>query len=82
MSVLDPRSRRLWDAGFTYEERPDAWFNLEAHRALGGASVRTHTEAWLAGWLAGPQRVHAMASSTSWASSAPSRDPRSRSPLA
>ncbi len=82
MSVLDPRSQRLWDAGFTYEERPDVWFNLDARRALGGATVRTNTEAWLSAWLAGRQRVHAMPSATTWASSAPSRETRSRSPLA
>ena len=82
MTVLDPRSQRLWDAGFTYEEKPDAWLNLAAHRALGGTSMRAHTDAWLAAWLAGHQRVHALPTATSWASSPPSNDTRSRSPFA
>jgi hypothetical protein len=58
MIVLDPRSQRLRDAGFTYEERPDIWFNVAKKRALSGATVWAHTEKWLAAWLAGRERAH------------------------
>ena len=74
----DRRTRRLRDAGFTYDERPDVWFNVDAHRALGGKAVRANTEEWLATWLAGREQVHA-APSVSRASSPHSRDTRSPS---
>jgi hypothetical protein len=48
---LDVTDRLLRDAGFTYDDRLDAWFNLPAGRAISGAMVRTSTPDWLAGWL-------------------------------
>ena len=60
MSVAtpDPRAQRLRDAGFTYDERLDVWFNLDAGRALSGATMRANTEKWLTAWLAGHQRAN------------------------
>ena len=78
----DPRTMRLGAAGFSYDERLDVWFNVAGHRALSGTSMRDQSEAWLIGWLAGRQRVQALPSATGWASSVPSDDTRSRSPLA
>jgi hypothetical protein len=79
---LDPRTQRLTAAGYDYDRRVDVWFNVATRRALGGASMRAHDDAWLAAWLAGHQRVHALPTATSWASSPPSKDTRSRSSLA
>jgi hypothetical protein len=63
MAAPDLRSRLLLEAGFTYDARPDVWFNIPARRALSGVSMRTNTEPWLAAWLAGGERVHATAPS-------------------
>jgi hypothetical protein len=53
MDSLDPRSRRmLKDAGFTYDARLGAWFNLEAGRAIAFDRVADRTPESLAGWLA------------------------------
>jgi cobalt-zinc-cadmium efflux system protein len=54
----DSRAQRLRDAGFTYDERLDVWFNVEAGRALRGATMRANTETWLVAWLAGHQQVN------------------------
>ena len=78
VAPFDLRTQRLTAAGYDYDRRVDAWFNLDTHRALGGTSMRAHTDAWLAAWLAGDQRVHALPTATSWASSPPSNDRRSR----
>jgi len=82
VAALDPRTQRLTAAGYDYDRRVDAWFNLDTHRALSGLSMRAHTDAWLAAWLAGHQRVHALPTATSWASLPPGNDTRSRSPFA
>jgi hypothetical protein len=53
MHGLDPRSQRmLKDAGFTYDARLGAWFNLEAGRVIAFDRVIDRTPEWLAGWLA------------------------------
>ena len=49
---LDRTDQLLRDAGFTYDDRIDAWFNLAAGRAISGAMVRTSTPDRLASWLA------------------------------
>jgi hypothetical protein len=63
MAAPDRRSHLLLEAGFTYDARPDVWFNVDAHRALGGNAMRGNTEEWLAAWLVGSERVHATAPS-------------------
>jgi hypothetical protein len=69
----DPCSQRLREAGFTYDDRQDVWFNVTAHRALGGVAVRANTEEWLGAWLAGPERVHAVRTSRTSGAATPSR---------
>jgi hypothetical protein len=59
MAAPDLRSHLLLEAGFTYDARPDVWFNVTARRALSGLSMRANSEAWLATWLAGRERVYA-----------------------
>ena len=58
MATPYPRDRRLRDAGFTYDERLDVWFNLDTGRALSGATIWKNTEEWLTAWLAGRERAN------------------------
>jgi hypothetical protein len=44
----------LEEAGFTYEQGIEAWFNLEAGRAISFDRVAERTPEWLAEWLAHP----------------------------
>jgi hypothetical protein len=58
VAAPDPRAQCLREAGFTYDERLDVWFNLDAGRAISGATMRANTEDWLPAWLAGRQRAN------------------------
>jgi len=44
----------LEEAGFTYDQGIDAWFNSEAGRAISFDRVAERTLEWLADWLARP----------------------------
>ena len=53
MDDLDPRCRKMLDnAGFTYNARIEAWFNLKAKRVIAFDRVAARTPEWLADWLA------------------------------
>jgi hypothetical protein len=43
--------RRLRKAGFVYDERLDAWFNLATERAISAAVIRKSPYGWVAAWL-------------------------------
>jgi hypothetical protein len=41
----------LEEAGYTYDERIGAWFNLSAERVIASDRVAARTPEWLADWL-------------------------------
>jgi hypothetical protein len=50
---LQPECRRMLEAaGFTYDERLGAWFNLPAERAIAFDRIADRSPEWLAEWLA------------------------------
>ena len=50
---LDPQCRRmLEEAGFTYDWRIGAWFNLAAGRVIAFDHIAGRTPGWLGEWLA------------------------------
>jgi hypothetical protein len=54
IDALAPRcSRMLEEAGFTYDPRLRAWFNVPAGRVIAFDRVVERTPEWLASWLAG-----------------------------
>jgi hypothetical protein len=50
-------ARLLREAGFTYDERLDVWFNLDAGRAISGVSLRENSDEWLTAWIASGGRT-------------------------
>ena len=55
LDTLNPQCRQMLDdAGFTYDHGVDAWFNLDAGRAISFDRVAERTPEWLADWLAHP----------------------------
>jgi hypothetical protein len=53
LNPLDPRCQRmLEEAGYTYDERIGAWFNLSAERVITSDRIAELTPERLADWLA------------------------------
>jgi hypothetical protein len=53
MNALQPESRRLLEeAGFTYDDRREAWLNRSAGRGIAFDRVAERSPEWLADWLA------------------------------